>query len=300
MTNAQQPQPPDAPVDYLYADQFGVHHVCDPHIDGAFPVYRHQPPAGASVDAQSSFTVELTSEQEKAFSKWVRGVKTTPWQRSVARLAFLLNHTQRGLIDYAAAQHFANELASRAALENAPVADGPVPFPKREDITPDMRAGFERLFSEVNKHDHSTLARNEQGAYRDLRVAADWVFYQRAWADALASAPIAGGGKTRVPGDQLGGPAVAWDDGAQSDTNRPESRASIESTGGALAPVDEEIERTLFEEAVHEEFGEAATLLLARDPEGDYVSMNTEWTFWLRRAALARSCNQSTEEDTNQ
>lgn len=123
MTDTQQPQPPDAPVDYLYADQFGVHHVCEPHIAGAFPVYRHRMTAGAQVDAQSSFTVELTPEQEKAFSKWVRGVRTTPWQRSVARLAFLLNHTQRGLIDYAAAQHFASELASRAALENAPVAD---------------------------------------------------------------------------------------------------------------------------------------------------------------------------------
>ena len=72
----------------------------------------------------------------------------------------------------------------------APVADGPVPYPKREDVTPEMRASFERLFSEARKHHHGTLARNEQGAYRDLRVDADWVFYQRAWADALASAPV--------------------------------------------------------------------------------------------------------------
>lgn len=58
------------------------------------------------------------------------------------------------------------------------------------------------------------------------------------WAEKkAASAPVAGDGKTRVPGDQLGGPAAAWDDGAQSDPNRPESRASIESKGGALAPV---------------------------------------------------------------
>ncbi|WP_459694557.1 hypothetical protein, partial [Achromobacter xylosoxidans] len=72
---------------------------------------------------------------------------------------------------------------------SAPVADEPVPYPKREDVTPEMRASFERLFSEARKHNHGTLARNEQGAYRDLRVDADWVFYQRAWADALASAP---------------------------------------------------------------------------------------------------------------
>lgn len=75
---------------------------------------------------------------------------------------------------------------------HAPVADEPVPYPKREDVTPEMRASFERLFSEARKHHHGTLARNDKGAYRDLRVDADWVFYQRAWADALASAPVAG------------------------------------------------------------------------------------------------------------
>lgn len=53
----------------------------------------------------------------------------------------------------------------------------------------------------------------------------------------MVRAPVSGDGKTRVPGDHLGGPAVAWDDGAQSDPNQPESRASIESKGGALAPV---------------------------------------------------------------
>ncbi|KAB1444164.1 hypothetical protein [Bordetella bronchiseptica] len=81
--------------------------------------------------------------------------------------------------------------AARSALASAPVAE-PVQHPKREDVTPEMRAGFERLFSEARKRRHGTLARNEQGAYRNLWVAADWVFYQRAWADALASAPVAG------------------------------------------------------------------------------------------------------------
>jgi len=56
-----------------------------------------------------------------------------------------------------------------------------------------------------------------------------------------ASAPVAGDGKTRVPGDHLGGPVVAWDDGAQSVPNRPESRASTESKGGALGPVAGEV-----------------------------------------------------------
>lgn len=60
---------------------------------------------------------------------------------------------------------------------------------------------------------------------------------REAWHAALASAPVAGDGKTRVPGDHLGGPVVAWDDGALSIPNRPESRADTGSTGGALAPV---------------------------------------------------------------
>lgn len=94
--------------------------------------------------------------------------------------------------------HAENDRKKARAVETAvlsklraPVADEPVPYPKREDVTPEMRASFERLFSEARKHNNGTLARNEQGAYRDLRVDADWVFYQRAWADALASAPVA-------------------------------------------------------------------------------------------------------------
>lgn len=61
----------------------------------------------------------------------------------------------------------------------------PVPYPNPDDVTPAMRKGFERLFYEANKRYHSTLERNEKGAYRDLRTASDWQFYQRAWADAL-------------------------------------------------------------------------------------------------------------------
>lgn len=75
--------------------------------------------------------------------------------------------------------------ATRPAL---PVA--PVPWPKREDITEDMRAGFERLYREKAERDGRTLERNDQGAYAHLQVQADWIFYQRAWADALeATAP---------------------------------------------------------------------------------------------------------------
>lgn len=65
----------------------------------------------------------------------------------------------------------------------------PVPYPNPAEVTPAMRAGFERLFHEARTRRHGTLARNESGAYRDLWVAADWLFYQRAWADALAAQP---------------------------------------------------------------------------------------------------------------
>lgn len=61
----------------------------------------------------------------------------------------------------------------------------PVPWPKKEDVTEDMRAGFERLYRAKAERDGRTLERNEQGAYKHLPVDADWVFYQRAWADAL-------------------------------------------------------------------------------------------------------------------
>lgn len=74
-------------------------------------------------DEREAFHVELSPEQEEQFSKWVGVEKMTPWQRSVARLAKLLNTTNRGLIDYGAAQHFADELMSRAGLTSAPVAD---------------------------------------------------------------------------------------------------------------------------------------------------------------------------------
>lgn len=64
-------------------------------------------------------------------------------------------------------------------------APQPVPWPKKEDVTEDMRAGFERLYRAKAERDGRTLERNEQGAYKHLPVDADWVFYQRAWADAL-------------------------------------------------------------------------------------------------------------------
>lgn len=86
--------------------------------------HEHAVTASAPVaDEREAFHVELSPEQEEQFSKWVGVEKMTPWQRSVARLAKLLNTTNRGLIDYGAAQHFADELMSRAGLTSAPVAD---------------------------------------------------------------------------------------------------------------------------------------------------------------------------------
>jgi len=71
----------------------------------------------------AAFPVELSPEQEEQFSKWVGVERMTPWARSIARLALLLNSTDRGLIDYAAAQHFARELMARTAHASAPVAE---------------------------------------------------------------------------------------------------------------------------------------------------------------------------------
>lgn len=90
----------------------------------------------------------------------------------------------------------------RAAQQPVSGADGlPVPYPNPDDVTPAMRAGFERLFHEANRRYHGTLARNERGAYRDLHTSADWVFYQRAWADALAAQPQPSGNAGELPTD---------------------------------------------------------------------------------------------------
>lgn len=72
-------------------------------------------PAAVAGPSEAGFAVELDDAQEARFANWHRVDELTPWQRSVARLALLLNTTKRGLIDYEAAQHFANELMARAA-----------------------------------------------------------------------------------------------------------------------------------------------------------------------------------------
>ena len=99
---------------------------------------------------------------------------------------------------------FARVCARMAATADASVlqekefrpAPVPVPWPKKEDITEDMRAGFERLYRAEAERDGRTLERNEQGAYKHLTVDRDWTFYQRVWADALeATAPAADGGE---------------------------------------------------------------------------------------------------------
>lgn len=45
-------------------------------------------------------------------------------------------------------------------------------------------------------------------------------------------------------------------------------------------------ERAAFEAAVQEEYGTSAPSMLLRDADGDYLTLNTEWVFWLKRAAL--------------
>lgn len=46
-------------------------------------------------------------------------------------------------------------------------------------------------------------------------------------------------------------------------------------------------ERAAFEAAVHDEYGVSAPSMLLRDADGEYATMNTEWAFWLKRAALS-------------
>jgi len=90
----------------------------------------------------------------------------------------------------------------------------PVPWPKGEDITQDMRDGFERLHADAKRCDGSILDRNDQGAYKALKVDADWKFYQRAWADALqaTAAPIQKRGPVKLHdhGAVLGRPYPCW------------------------------------------------------------------------------------------
>lgn len=60
-----------------------------------------------------------------------------------------------------------------------------VPYPDKADVTPEMERQFERLFAEF--HGKAKLRKAEDGTYFDLKTQADWVFYRRAWADAMAS-----------------------------------------------------------------------------------------------------------------
>lgn len=63
-----------------------------------------------------------------------------------------------------------------------------VPYPDKADVTPEMEQQFERLFAEF--HGKAKLRKAEDGTYFDLKTQADWVFYQRAWADAMASEAV--------------------------------------------------------------------------------------------------------------
>lgn len=98
----------------------------------------------------------------------------------------------------------ADEIEALCLQQPVSGADGvQVPYPNPDDVTPAMRAGFERLFHEANKRYHGTLKRNEHGAYADLRTAADWQFYQRAWADAISAQTQPSGNAGELPQIEL-------------------------------------------------------------------------------------------------
>lgn len=63
-----------------------------------------------------------------------------------------------------------------------------VPYPDKADVTPEMERQFERLFAEMKGT--PKLSKAEDGTYYDLRTQSDWVFYRRAWADAVASKEV--------------------------------------------------------------------------------------------------------------
>ncbi len=80
-------------------------------VPAGTPVYPRKPEVPGK--EPPSFEVKLSDGLEKDFSKGAGVEDMSPWKRSVARLALLLNSTNRGLIDYEAAQHFAKELMER-------------------------------------------------------------------------------------------------------------------------------------------------------------------------------------------
>lgn len=121
------------------------------------------------------------------------GVPRVAMQLALDALTCASGHDECESLERCAVEALRAALASGASPE--PLL--PVSYPKREDVSEIMRARFERLFADEQGRNHSTLRRNEQGAYANLRVAADWTFYQRAWADALeAAAPVASEGVT--------------------------------------------------------------------------------------------------------
>lgn len=77
----------------------------------ALAAQAQQPVSGA--ESLPGFRVDLDEAQEDRLKTWVGHAEASPWRQSVTRLALLLNTTKRGLIDYDAAHHFAQELMTR-------------------------------------------------------------------------------------------------------------------------------------------------------------------------------------------
>ena len=90
-------------------------------------LYTHSAAAQSIYLRAEPFDVELSPEQEARFEAWVGVRQMSLWTRSVARLTLLLNTSGKGLIDYGAAQHFANEIVARTTKPVAqPVTDAEV------------------------------------------------------------------------------------------------------------------------------------------------------------------------------
>lgn len=142
--------------------------------------------AGRAIEAAVLSKLRAPVADERAAFEW--------WASDEGEYPASVERDGNGNYKLAQIQAHWDAWQARAALASAPVADGrspkfPVPYPKHEDITEDMRDGFERLYAEEAKKDYGLLNRNSAGAYMRIVIEKDWIFYQRAWADALASAP---------------------------------------------------------------------------------------------------------------
>lgn len=142
---------------------------------------------------QQTFNVAETPKQEHDAGDVSLGVTGAPQSADSVLLGVALEALRKLSEPAHVASPQTSALAALQFIETQRASVRPVPrhaavpWPRKEDVTEDMRAGFERLY----QGSQGKLNRTPQGTYRSLRTEADWVFYQRAWADAVLAAQSA-------------------------------------------------------------------------------------------------------------